>query len=126
MNLRKRFFIPAVTLIGISLVASTAMAGSKQQHRWEGVAIGIGAAVLGHAIYQAHRSEASHTEVVYVTPGPDRPRHAGPRRHRGRWEWRKTWMPPVYEQVWNPGHYDRHGIWAPGQWIEVNTTDGDW
>lgn len=126
MNLKKRILILVVTLVCVSLAAPSVWAGSKQQHRWEGVAIGVGAAILGHAIYQSHRAEARPPEVVYVTPEPDRRGHHGPRHRHGRWEWQKTWVPPVYERVWNPGHYNRHGDWVPGQWIDVKTTDGYW
>ncbi len=116
-----------VTLIAATLIASPAMAGSKQRHRWEGVAIGVGAAILGHAIYQAHK-ESSHPRVVYVEPEPEPQYH--PRRpfkhRRGHWEWTKTWVPPTFDKVWNPGHYNRRGRWIPGHWIEVQTSEGYW
>ena len=127
MKTKKLLIILVVTVIGVALVSSSALAGSKQRHRWEGVAIGVGAAILGNAIYQAHRAE-QQTQVVYVEREPDRRfrhRHA-PKHRRGHWEWQKTWVPPTYENVWNPGHYNRRGRWVPGHWIEVQTSEGHW
>ncbi|WP_319525560.1 hypothetical protein [uncultured Desulfosarcina sp.] len=122
MKTKKRFSIIAVLLTSITLVAAPVFAGSKQQHRWEGVAIGLGAAILGHAIYQAHL-DASQPRVVYVEPAPEY-RQPRPEHHRGHWEWQKTWIAPTFEKVWNPGHYDRKGRWVPGHWIEVKTSEG--
>ena len=127
MKTKKLLIILVVTVIGVALVSSSALAGSKQRHRWEGVAIGVGAAILGNAIYQAHRAE-QQPQVVYVEREPDhrfRHRHA-PKHCRGHWEWQKTWVPPTYENVWNPGHYNRKGRWVPGHWIEVQTSGGHW
>ena len=127
MNTKKRFISLVVALIGVSLLSSSALAGSKQRHRWEGVAIGVGAAILGHAIYQKHKAYR-HPQVVYIEPRPtyhQRPRYA-PRHHHGHWEWQKTWVPPTYEKVWNPGHYNRRGRWVPGHWIDVQTAEGHW
>jgi len=128
MNMKKLLIGIPVVLIASVLISAPAMAGSKQQHRWEGVAIGVGAAILGHAIYQAHK-DAPTARVVYVEPTPVRSkyRHPSHPKHRhGRWEWQKTWVAPTYEKVWNPGHYDRKGRWVQGHWIEVKTSDGYW
>jgi len=117
-----------VTLTAIALISTPAAAGSKQRHRWEGVAIGVGAAILGHAIYQAHK-DAYRAQTVYGDPEPVRkyrPRHPGPKHRRGHWEWQRTWVPPTFEKVWNPGHYNRKGHWIPGHWIEVKTAEGHW
>lgn len=124
MNPKNRLVILAVVLTSMALLTAPALAGSKQRHRWEGVAIGVGAAILGHAIYQAHK-EAPRPRVVYANPKPAR--HLSPPKHRqGHWEWQKTWVAPTYESVWNPGHYDRRGRWVQGHWIEVKTSDGYW
>jgi hypothetical protein len=127
MKSNKLLFSIVVALIAIVLTSSSVLAGSKQRHRWEGVAIGVGAAILGHAIYQTHKVERQ-PQVVYVQPEPNRHyRHRHPPRHpRGHWEWQKIWVPPTYEKVWNPGHYNRKGRWVPGHWIEVQTSAGCW
>ena len=36
------------------VVTQSAWAGSKQRHRWEGAAIGLGAALVGNALVQAY------------------------------------------------------------------------
>ena len=127
MKTNKLLISLVATLIAVTLIATPALAGSKQQHRWEGVAIGVGAAILGHAIYHAHKG-ASHPQVVYQAPEPaPRYHHRYPFKHRrGHWEWKKTWVAPTYEKIWNPGHYNRRGRWIPGHWIDVQTSDGYW
>jgi hypothetical protein len=102
MNARKHWVTLVVASIGVVLISSSAVAGSKQRHRWEGVAIGIGAAILGHAIYQSH---THHSTSPVVVVDPDRPCRRGPKHRHGHWEWRESWVPAVYERVWNPGHY---------------------
>ena len=108
MKTRKLLIGLFVALLAIAIVSTPALAGSKQRHRWEGVAIGVGAAILGHAIYQAHKEE-SRAQVVYVEPEPEQRYHRrqGPKRRHGHWEWQRTWVAPTYEKVWNPGHYNR-------------------
>lgn len=50
MKTKKLFLAAIMVLVGISVTFTSAWAGSKQRHRWEGVAIGVGAAVVGGAI----------------------------------------------------------------------------
>ena len=114
-----------IALFGSALISSSALAGSKQRHRWEGVAIGVGAAILGHAIYQTHKAE-QQPQVVYVEPERTYRSNYSPRHRHGHWEWQKAWVPPTYERVWNPGHYNRKGHWVLGHWMEVETSDGHW
>ena len=114
-----------IALFGSALVSSSALAGSKQEHRWEGVAIGVGAAILGHAIYHTHKAE-QQPQVVYVEPERTCGHNCGPEHRHGHWAWQKIWVPPTYERVWNPGHYNRKGHWVSGHWMEVETGDGHW
>ena len=128
MKTKKLIIILLAAFTAVSLLSSTALAGSKQRHRWEGVAIGVGAAILGHAIYQAHK-QAPQAHVVYESPGPAYEDHHGryDRRHRGgHWEWQSVWVPPSMKRVWNPGHYNRHGRWVNGHWMEVIDKEGCW
>lgn len=125
MNTKKTLLILIVTLLTIGLGSPFASAGSKQRHRWEGVAIGLGAAIIGHAIYQgAH--PGSRPQVVHDRPGSKFCRHQGRPHHHGRWAWQKIWVPPTTERVWNPGHYNPSGCWVKGNWIEVVTQNGYW
>ena len=109
-----------VTAFGLSLAAQPALAGSKQRHRWQGVAIGLGAAILGHAIYNSGNEGPSCKKVmVYNHPCPS------PHRH-GYWEICKVWVAPKYIKVWNPKHYNRHGVWVSGQWKMIEKEPGYW
>ncbi len=125
MKTNKLLISLLIAVIGIGLLSPSALAGSRQKHRWEGVAIGVGAAILGHAIFQAHRAEPP-PQVVYVEPEPAYRHQHGPNYRRGHWEWQKTWVAPTYERVWNPGHYDPRGHWVPGHWMELETQSGYW
>jgi hypothetical protein len=101
--------------------ASPAWAGSRSRHVWQGVAIGLGAAVLGQALFQAHH----HAHAC--APPPPAPVYAPPPPPpSGHWESRRSWVPPVRERVWNPGHYTPRGRWVPEGWIEVEKQPGYW
>lgn len=132
--MKKLFAILTAAALCLVFSSSSAFAGSKQRHRWEGVAIGIGAAMLGSAIIHDVHVNHGHTSVTY---GPrrycePRPRYRPPRRprprpcKRGHWETKKIWVPPVYEKTWNPGHYDCNNEWIPGRWIRIEVESGYW
>lgn len=125
----------------LAFVSTPAAAGDKQRHRWEGVAIGVGAALLGHAVLDSYRDrdcdwDRGRGRDWDRTCRPERVRvykHDGrhppapmPRYSRGHWEMRKVWVPPVSERVWNPGHYSRHGHWVSGHWVTVERESGYW
>jgi len=123
MKTKKLLLCSLVTLLLMGLASSSSLAGSKQRHRWEGVAIGVGAAILGHAIYQAHQT-VPRPQVVYGDPETRERRHHV--HCHGHLEWQKVWVPSVTERVWNPGHYNRGGRWVKGHWIEVVRQEGYW
>jgi hypothetical protein len=125
--MKKIIIIPLIVLIAvaINLQTSSAIAGSKQRHRWEGFAIGLGTAIIGSVILDHHHNRH------YYKPAPTHHRKHPPppprvKRHRGHWEMRKVWVPPTYKRVWNPGHYDRRGRWVEGNWIEIVDQPGYW
>ena len=126
MKNKKYIVITILALFTVFAFNAPALAGSPQQHRWEGVAIGVGAVLLGKALY-----DASHPH--YAGPAP-RPVAAEYHHHHrrpvprpaGHWETRKQWVPPVYQKEWNPGHYTRHGRWVPGHWQKVEVESGHW
>jgi hypothetical protein len=122
----KKTIILTITMIFfLSLLAPSAYAGSKQRHRWQGVAIGLGAAILGHAIVNSDRYESSPERVVVIDRDCHRQRYSN-RHHRGEWEVRKTWVAPRCERVWNPAHYNEYNQWVPGQNITIETGQGYW
>ena len=125
MKTKKLLIALIVAVFVVTLVSTAVSAGSTQRHRWEGVAIGVGAAVLGHAIYKAHKADQG-PQVVYVEPDPAYERHHGREHRHGRWEWQEIRVPPTYEKTWNPGHYNRKGHWVTGHWITVPIMEGYW
>lgn len=118
MKKKHLLMILLITFFSIGVITPSAWAGGKHRYRWEGIAIGIGAAMIGHALIQHHRHYHPPPVVVYK-PSP-------PPRYSGHWEVRKIWIPPTYERVWNPGHYNRRGRWIPGQWIKIERNPGYW
>ncbi|MGB5986650.1 MAG: hypothetical protein WBG37_15195 [Desulfobacterales bacterium] len=65
----KPFAIAAVTLVGIIFLSvSSSYAGAKQRHRWEGFAMGLGAAVIGQHIL-SHGNYGPVTQA-YAYPAP--------------------------------------------------------
>lgn len=104
-----------------TMMPASAWAGSPQSHRWEGVAIGVGAAIIGTALIKAAQNA---NEAAYASNQATVAYHH--RRPAGHWETQRAWVPPVYEKTWNPGHYSRHGRWIQGHWIQVETRAGYW
>jgi hypothetical protein len=114
-------------LVCISLVAAPARAGSKQRHRWEGLAIGIGAALLGTALLNSHNNVAADERASYNAPSPPGPpRYCPPRPPRGHWEIRRIWVPATFKRVWNPAHYNHRRERVPGGWIKIIDEPGHW
>ena len=116
------------------MISTSAFAGNVQRNRWEGVAIGVAATLLGQALLDHHRD-------THYRPAPaPRATHRPPERygrqdpaydhrpykHRGHGHFYKVWVPPVYKKVWNPGHYNRRGHWIAGHWIEKQVKPGHW
>ena len=123
MKKTKLIILILVSVFTITIFTPRAYAGSTQKHRWEGVAIGIGVALLGNALinqYEPHSRPAP--SPVYKSPPPRRDYSY----RRGHWEFRKEWISPAYKKVWNPGHYDKKGRWVGGHWIEIIDQPGCW
>jgi hypothetical protein len=124
-----------ILLISIVLVWTAAVlpawAGNPQRHRWEGVAIGVGAAILGGALlHHAQPPRRNHSRPVYYQSYPQQQQvyvaPYCPPKPSGHWEWQKIWVPTVCEKTWNPGHYNRRNHWVPGHWIRINKQSGYW
>ncbi len=147
----KRITIAAlISIVFIALSVPSATAGSKQRHRWEGVAIGVGATILGSAIISSHhypnrvcRERVYHrrrpVREVYYYPAPTYsvPVYTAPppvqyspppsqRPSRGHWQVREVWISPVYEKVWNQAHFNSRNEWVKGEWIRIEKEPGYW
>ena len=126
MNRKKYIAITILSVFTVFAFNIPALAGSPQQHRLEGVVIGIGAVVLGKAIFDAYHHpyppRAPQPVVASYHHNGRQPVHVP----AGHWEMRKHWNPPVFKKVWNPGHYNRHGHWVPGHWLQVEVESGHW
>lgn len=61
MKNKKLSIVMFTTILCLSFMVTSAWAGPKQRYRWEGVAIGMGAAILGNALFNA---------CYYPQPGP--------------------------------------------------------
>ena len=125
---KKNLFIVLIALIFcLSFMKSSAWAGNVQRNRWEGVAIGVGAAILGTTLINRFRYSVPARTIVNqhhpkASPYGNRYQH----KPSGHWEIRKVWIQPTYKRVWNPGHYNRYGRWVPGQWIRIEKRSGYW
>lgn len=128
---KNKFFIALfATILCITFLTPSAWAGQKQRYRWEGVAIGLGAVILGNAIFNNRNYESSLSTHYYSPPPPRQHRHWNtervqdryspppPRRH-GHFEIRRVRVRPSYERVWNQGHYNRRGRWVRGHWTRI-------
>ena len=122
MNRKRIFTIVFIGIITIAVAAPVSWAGSRAQHRLEGVAIGIGALILTKAIIDQHRINTAVVIPADHHYGHRRPHH----RPAGYWEVQKKWVPAENKKVWNPGHYNRRGKWRPGRWIKIEVEPGHW
>ena len=139
--MKKTVTLMIIMIFLLSLSASSAFAGSKQRYRWQGVAMGVGAAILGNALINNSRNDSYRDQSYRGSSCPERvvvvdrsaydrscePAYGrGHHRDQGRWEIRKIWVAPVCESVWNPGHYNRHNHWVSGRYITIETAPGYW
>ena len=133
---KKTLFIMFISIVlAWTITAPPVRAGSPQQHLWQGVAIGVGAAIIGgslfhHARHSGHSRKhmRRHSRPAYYQTSPPQQVYVAPacppRQPRGHWELQKTWVPSVCEKTWNPGHYNRKHRWIPGRWIRIETQPG--
>jgi hypothetical protein len=117
--MKKLILLLTAMIFSMTLFTNPVLAGSKQHYRWEGVAIGLGAAILGSSLINNYSPE--HVTVVehrtYYQPDPPHyKRYCEPQR---------VWVPPVYDKVWNPGHYD-DCRYISGRYIMIERSPGYW
>lgn len=129
--MKKNAFIVLAIIFFLTASAPSVFAGSKQRHQWQGAAMALGAVVLGSAILnncQCDRPPQQRVAAVdRYRPGYHHQRpYCKPRHARGHWEYRKIWVEPTYEKVWNPGHYNACRQWVPGAYIVIERKPGYW
>ena len=67
----KKFSMAMVTtILCVCFLVTSAWAGPKQRYTWEGVAIGVGAAILGNALFNACYYPRSSPAPVYYSAPP--------------------------------------------------------
>lgn len=142
MNRNLLFIFTIIFVYSLSVLPSEAQARSANGSDFEGVAIGIGGAIVGNEAIQHQWQYASRKHSRRHGPGYGYrpPRHhrrhygyrssrrygpgygyRGHRRygHRGYWWMEKRYAPHFYKKAWNPGHYNRYGQWIPGHWVVI-------
>jgi hypothetical protein len=138
MRPRNLFIIVVAGVLLTSLLSQPVWAKSPQRYRWEGVAIGLGAALLGSAIL--HDSRNSRYARNYSRPQhqPRYNRHYQKPRHRPRhykrygyrpcdyYDYERFWVPPVYNHFWRPGRYDPYERGVRGRWKKRMNRPGHW
>ena len=82
MKTTKTLIVALTAVLSLGMICTSVWAGSKQQHRWEGIAIGVGAAIVGSALINHHAyGYPSGPPVVFSFNYRENHRH--PSRHRG-------------------------------------------
>jgi hypothetical protein len=120
----QKLIVTGIIALSIILTStSSSWAGSAHDHRMEGLAWGIGAAILGKVILDYHRDQPP---VVAPAPRPAVHAQRVPDHSAGRWEVRREWVPARYKKVWNPGHFNHRGQWVRGCWLRVRAEPGYW
>lgn len=123
----------SITTAVVMLICLSSAPAHADRKTTEGFLLGIGAAVLGTAIYQGlnHSSGYREPQRHHVPPAYGRraqcrndQRHVRP--PVVRWEIQRIWVEPVFETRWNPGHYNRKGRWVGGRHETFKVRDGYW
>lgn len=125
MKSRKFFIIGIAAVLSICFAGQSAWAGSKQRHRWEGIAIGLGAAMVGSALIHNQGGRPHYGPVPgfsfyyregqrYRAPRHGKYRHHNPRHYRyGHRHHPRHYRHPGVHQHRSRGHmapprHDRH------------------
>jgi hypothetical protein len=126
MNGKKIVTTLLIAIFAIFAVASTSLAGDAHHYRMEGLAWGIGAAILGKVLLDQHRNQYGTAAPAPQPAVIENHYYQSPPEPAGHWETSRQWVPPTYKNVWNPGHYNRGGHWMRGHWIQMEDQPGYW
>lgn len=125
--------IMAITCM-ITLTNISSHAGSSKRDRLEGFIIGSSAGFIGATIINQLHHNRPRVVIHEQRPGQRRHKkhYRSNRQHRryersgGHWEVTRIWVEPVYEERWNPGHYNRNGEWRSGRYQRFVVQEGYW
>ena len=70
MKNKKLSVVMVTTILCVCFLVTSAWAGPRQRYRWEGVALGVGAAILGNALVNACYYPRSSPAPVYYSAPP--------------------------------------------------------
>jgi hypothetical protein len=108
MKMKNLIIVLLAMVFTLSFISTSAWAGSPQQYRWEGVAIGVGAAILGGALVNGCIYPYPAPRVAYRYQYPPRYGYYHPQRHhRGHWKAKKKWRRHHYKEKRHQDYY--HG-----------------
>jgi len=121
MTKKKLIVLLVALILSFSFAASSAWAGSRHRHRMQGVAIGLGAAIIGGALLHNYSRDHHQTVDYNSCPPPvyDPPSY-------GYWEIKRIWVPPTHQRYWRRGHHNHRGYWVPGRWDHRIDRPGFW
>jgi hypothetical protein len=124
--------ISITTAVATFICLSTVPAHADRKTT-EGFMLGVGAVVLGTAIYQGLNHPSGYREPPRYHAPPAYGRRAQCRNDRRyvrqpvvRWEIQRIWVQPVFETRWHPGQYNRKGHWLGGRHEKIKVRDGYW
>jgi hypothetical protein len=124
----------SITTAIVMFVCLSAAPARADRKTTEGFLLGVGAAVLGTAIYQGlHHSSGYREPQRHHAPPPAYGYKSQCRNDRRyvrqpviRWEIQRIWVEPVFETRWHPGHHNRKGHWVGGRHEKIKVRDGYW
>ena len=124
--MRKLIVVTMVVAVLGAALAPQAMAGPRERYLWQGVAIGIGGAILlDHLLRPSPAVASPAPPVAYppqVYPPPPVPQRWIPGRYEDRW------VPASRpETIWVPAYYDyTRGVYVQGHYETRVVADGYW
>ena len=134
--------ILAITFI-IGVTTASSQAGSSKRDRLKGFIIGSHVGFLGATIInQIHhdrqkayapeprhnRKDKKHYRSSHNRKDKQHYRSSHRRQYRsiGHWEMKRKWVSEQYEERWNPGHYNKKGVWKSGRYQRIVVREGYW
>lgn len=120
---KRLLLIILVTALSLTLTTNSTWAGNTRHNRMKGIAIGLGAAIIGSIIL----SDIKQKDYRYQEICSVKPRHnKGSKYRNGYWGIKKKWVPPTYKRVWIPGNYNSRGGWVKARWVKKVVKPGYW